>query len=485
MVNSQEFLASLIDASVDGIVASDMQGAIVLFNRGAERLYGYKAEDVIGKLHVSKLYPDGVAKDIMRRLRASEQHGEARVQRIRLEALTSTGARVPMTLSAAMIYENGKPVATFGIFTDLRELVSAEERLAQVQQKLAVSEKQALVAELAGTAAHELNQPLTSVMGYAELLKRRFAPGTPEAQTVETLVRECERIADVVRKLGKVTKYETKTYVGQQRILDLDRSISESLPPPPKTPSKASELYSDPEIEEHMIQTQKLATLGQFAAGILHELNNPLTSISVYSDYLLKKAEQQKADEKDIEKLRRIADSSQRILMLTRSLVTYARPAVEPPGLLSIHEVLDEAVVFCDHVISEHNTLIEKKYTARLPLVFGIRGQLHQVFINLITNACQAMTHGKGRITLASEKTSDDVVGIKISDTGEGIETKMLERIFDPFFSTKSQDKGTGLGLSIVRTLVQQHHGTIRVTSTPAVGTSFEITLPTKKPEPT
>jgi len=121
-----------------------------------------------------------------------------------------------------MIYERGEPVATFGIFTDLREKLRVEERLAEAQQRLASTEKQALIAELAGTAAHELNQPLTSVMAYAELLERKLEAGTAEHRAAGIMVREVERMAEIVRKIGKMTKYETKSYVGRQKILDLD-----------------------------------------------------------------------------------------------------------------------------------------------------------------------------------------------------------------------------------------------------------------------
>jgi PAS domain S-box-containing protein len=224
LVQTKEFLESLIHASPDGIVAADMKGVIILFNEGAERIYGYSATDVIGKKNVRELYPEGVAHDVLSMLRSPQHGGEGRIESIRLDALEDTGERVPIALSAAIIYEGERPVATFGIFTDLRDRLRVEERLAQAQEKLAVTEKQALIAELAGTAAHELNQPLTSVMGYAELLKRKLERESSEYHAADIIVRESERMADIVRKIGKITKYETKSYVGEQRILDLDKA---------------------------------------------------------------------------------------------------------------------------------------------------------------------------------------------------------------------------------------------------------------------
>ncbi len=228
-IKTMEFLESLIDASVDGIIASDMDGNIILYNQGAERIYGYRPEEVVGRMSVRQLYPGDGAAEVLRKLRSDQHGGLGRLSPTLMEALGKNGERIPIRLSAAMIYERGEPVATFGIFTDLREKLRVEERLAEAQQKLASTEKQALIAELAGTAAHELNQPLTSVMAYAELLKRKLEEGTPEFRAAEVLVREAERMADIVKKIGKMTKYETKSYVGEQRILDLDKSVEGSV----------------------------------------------------------------------------------------------------------------------------------------------------------------------------------------------------------------------------------------------------------------
>lgn len=225
LVKTKEFLESLIDASVDAIIASNLRGEILLFNSGAERIYGLSSADVIGQMHVTQLYPEKRAYEVMRMLRSPQHGGPGRLESIRFDAIDRDGVIVPIMLSAAMIYdEAGAPFATVGIFTDLREKLYTEERLAQAQQKLAVSEKQALIAELAGTAAHELNQPLTSVIGYGELLQRKLPGETPEHHAADVIVREAERMADIVRKIGKITRYETKSYVGTQRILDLDKS---------------------------------------------------------------------------------------------------------------------------------------------------------------------------------------------------------------------------------------------------------------------
>ncbi len=219
LLKTKDFLQRIIDSSVDAIVSADLRGRILLANPAAERIYGIPSSELLGR-DVSTLYPRGVARDVMRMMRA----GGGRVQGLRTDLLNAGAEPVPVSMSAALIYEGGKPVGSVGIFTDLREKVRMEQRLAQAQEQIIAQERQAIVAELAGAAAHELNQPLTSVMGYAELLKRRLERDTAAYSAVEIIFNEAERMAEIVRKIGKITKYETKSYVGRARILDLDRS---------------------------------------------------------------------------------------------------------------------------------------------------------------------------------------------------------------------------------------------------------------------
>jgi PAS domain S-box-containing protein len=224
---TKDFLERLIDSTVDAIIAADLRGNIIIFNQGAARLCGYSPDEVIGKLPVWKLYPEGMARAIMGELRSGEYGGPGRLFPSRRDIVTKEGDLVPVTLAASIIYEDQREVASVGILSDLRDRLKMEQRLAQAQEKLIVSEKQALIAELAGTTAHELNQPLTSVMGYSELLKKKMAPEDVNYRAVDIILREAERMAEIVRKIGRITKYETKAYVGSTQILDLDKSTND------------------------------------------------------------------------------------------------------------------------------------------------------------------------------------------------------------------------------------------------------------------
>lgn len=229
-------------------------------------------------------------------------------------------------------------------------------------------------------------------------------------------------------------------------------------------------------LQEKMIQAEKLATIGQFAAGIVHELNNPLTSISVYSDYLIKKLEREKGEPADREKLKRILQAADRILHFTRDLMSYARPTNEAPARVDMHAVLDQALVFCEPLLEDRGTTVVRHYATKLPRVLAVETQLHQVLINLITNACHAM-ESPGHLELTTSVGPGNEVVIDVKDDGVGIPESDLGSIFEPFFTTKEAGLGTGLGLSIVRNIIRNHDGRVEVESQLGVGTTFRITL--------
>lgn len=223
---TKEYLERLIDSSVDAIIAADMKGNLTLFNKAAEDVTGYRGEDVIGKLHVTRLYPDGIARDVMARLRSKEHGGHGRLAQSRYEIVSNTGERIPVNMTASIIMDGTHEVGTVGLFTDLRDRLNLERKLTDVEARLLESEKNAVIVALAGTTAHELNQPLTSVTGYAELLKRKLKGDDPSTKYVDIIYREAERMAEIVRKIGKITRYETTTYVGTSQIVDLDKASS-------------------------------------------------------------------------------------------------------------------------------------------------------------------------------------------------------------------------------------------------------------------
>jgi PAS domain S-box-containing protein len=221
--STKDFLANLIESSADAIVSADRRGRIILFNGSAERITGYRREKVVRRMNISKLYRPGVAREIMGRLRSRGTDGAPpRVQSARLELVASDGELVPISLAAALIFDGGKEIASVGIFSDLRERIRIEEKLADAQRQLEVTERQAAIVELAGAAAHELSQPLTSIVGSAELMARKLESASPAHGLLSRILSECDRMEEILKKIGQITKYETKPYLGSTHILDLD-----------------------------------------------------------------------------------------------------------------------------------------------------------------------------------------------------------------------------------------------------------------------
>ena len=230
-------------------------------------------------------------------------------------------------------------------------------------------------------------------------------------------------------------------------------------------------------LQQQVVRAERLATLGQLAAGVVHELNNPLTSITVYAEYLVRKLESQGADDADLEKLRRIGASAQRILRFSRDLVQYARPSGKDLEPVDLAGVVRQSVSICEHLIERGGISLAVEVDPELPVVHAVSGQLEQVLINLITNAVHAVENG-GRVVVRAQADSPSTVMLEVADSGQGVSDEDRDKIFEPFFTTKSDGKGTGLGLPIVRNIVDQHRGEIRVSRSDLGGAAFRVILP-------
>jgi len=231
---TKEFLEKLVDNTVDAVVALDMKGQFILFNKGAEALTGYSAQEALGGLTAGAFFvAEDVGPDLLARMRSAEHGGPGRLALTRQEIVTKSGEKVPVNMTGSILYEGDREVATVGILRDLRERVQLERKLSDANLRLERSERSAEMIALAGTAAHELNQPLTSVLGYAELLKRKLGPDDYAWAKVDIIQKEAERMKEIVRKIGRITRFETKAYVGEARILDLERASDEDTAPVP------------------------------------------------------------------------------------------------------------------------------------------------------------------------------------------------------------------------------------------------------------
>jgi len=229
------------------------------------------------------------------------------------------------------------------------------------------------------------------------------------------------------------------------------------------------------ETQIQLIQSEKLAGIGQLAAGVAHELNNPLSAVMGFSQLLLEDKTLTTLQKKDVET---IYIQSQRCRTIIQNLLQFSRREEPRMEALDLIPSLQAVINLVKYDFSTSGIELIQEVPHSLPMIFGDSNQLQQVFLNLITNARQAMEgRSKSSLVITVERKEDDLC-IRFKDNGPGISPKIQGKIFDPFFTTKSAGKGTGLGLSICHGIVEQHHGRLYIENSSDAGTTFVLELP-------
>ncbi len=340
-----QFQTKLIQTSNDGIIANDPRGNILIFNEGAERILGYRREEVIGKLNVALLYPPGAAQDVRAKISSPKYGGRRRLVHYETMALSKTGEEVPVELSAILIYENDREAATVGFFRDLRERQQLQEKL---------------------------------------------------------------------------------------------------------------------------LQSERLAALGHMAAHISHEVKNPLMVIGGMARQVLRNVD---APQENLAKLKIIVEEIRRLEEFLAEVGSFARLSEVKKGAVNLNSLIQEMALQLAPSLHEKQIKLSLNLDPELPQVQFDPLHLRQVLLNLAKNSLEAMPAG-GNLTFASGCRNGRVF-VEISDTGEGIPPELLDKIFHPFYSTKA--KGSGLGLAISKTIIEAHQGEIEVASEPHLGTRVTV----------
>lgn len=226
------------------------------------------------------------------------------------------------------------------------------------------------------------------------------------------------------------------------------------------------------QAQTRLLQSEKLATIGQMAAGIAHELNTPLTYIMGNLELLQARG----PSEPQREMLDAVAKGAERIKTLAHSLLAFSRPSQEELVPLQPNDVIERSLELCHYQIVKGGVKLQKQLAADLPRVRGVSNQLEMALINLVVNAVHAM-EGKGGVLRVTSARKGDAVEISVADTGSGIPEAIQKTVFEPFVTTKPEGRGTGLGLSTVLMVVERHNGKIDFTTGPT-GTTFRVTLP-------
>jgi two-component system NtrC family sensor kinase len=328
-------------------------------NPAAGELFGYPSLQETPGITVDRLYRQGEAQKIMKKLRSESLGGVGKLSSIETTIVDAKGEEIPVDLTASIVYEQEEEVATVGIYTDLREKLAVEQQLKEALTRLAQSEKMASMGRLAAGVAHEINNPLTGILFNASMMLESLTGEDPMHADLEEVLEDVYRCRDIVQNLLAYSRQTSPT----NSIIELNALVNHSLA---------------------LIRDQSLF----------------------------------------------------------------------------------------------HNITIAREMADNLMLVHVDKNQIGQVIINLIMNAIDAMD-GKGRLTLRTRQdTLEDKVSLEVEDTGCGIPIENMAKIFDPFFTTKTLGKGTGLGLSTAYGIVKENNGEIRVKTTGATGTTFQLLFP-------
>ncbi|SPE22574.1 PAS/PAC sensor signal transduction histidine kinase [Candidatus Sulfopaludibacter sp. SbA3] len=230
------------------------------------------------------------------------------------------------------------------------------------------------------------------------------------------------------------------------------------------------------ELEQRLVQADKLSSIGLLAAGVAHEVNTPLAVISTYAQMLAKQVAEDSQKSLILDK---IAKQTFRASEIVNSLLNFSRTSTSSFGDLPLNKVIQETLSLLEHQLQKAGIATRVELASDLPAVHGNAGKLQQVFLNLFLNARDAMPGG-GRLEVRSWHEGQGV-RVEVSDTGTGIAPEHLQRIYDPFFTTKAARKGTGLGLSVTYGIIQEHGGSIEVSNQPGGGARFHIELPVSR----
>jgi len=223
---AHDFLNKIIRSSPNAIMATDMKGNIIIWNRAAEETLGYKAGDVVGKMNIERIYPEGTAKEVMKMMRSSQYGDVGRLRSYPMVFLRQDGGIVEGNLSASIIYDTqGNEVASVGIFVDLKERLDMEQKLRTTREQLLQSEKLAAMGRLTSQIAHELNNPLYGIMNTLELLKTEVPPQNKRRKILDMALSETVRLAELLRKMLSFSKPDEE----ERQIVDVNTVLDEIL----------------------------------------------------------------------------------------------------------------------------------------------------------------------------------------------------------------------------------------------------------------
>ena len=502
-------LASIIQSSHDAVIGKTRDQLITSWNPGAERLYGYTEQEMIGR-HIEMIIPPE-DREKEKRLLGQAARGE-RIEQYQTHRIRKDGTVVTVALTLSPIADSTGAIV--GVSTVSRDVTEHQRAQARFTGLLEAAPDAMVCVDADGRIA-VVNAQAERLFGYGrdeligqpvEMLvpdeTRQVHPGYRAGYVADPAPRPMGAGMQLAGRRRDGTTFPAEISLS---AIDTDEGIlitaavrdaTERLESQAERERLLTQAERD-KLERQLHQSQRLESLGQLAGGVAHDFNNLLGVISNYAAFAAKQVARQapagqwQSISDDIEQVQMAAG---RAAALTHQLLAFARQEVIQPRALNLNDIVIGVEQLLLRTLGEHVELITD-LACDLPLVLADSGQIEQVLVNLAVNARDAMPGG-GKLTI--QTTSAQVgepaaaqsglhpgpyVMLKVSDTGCGIPRDVLDRVFEPFFSTKPKGEGTGLGLATVYGIITQAGGNVRIYSEPGIGTTLTAYLPVTSDE--
>jgi PAS domain S-box-containing protein len=486
----QERFSGIYKSSKDAIAFATLGGVLLDVNNSFCKLTGYSKEELLS----GRRYQDITPKEfheyeakIIERILTTGSPGEYEKEYMRKD-----GSRVPILLTTFVVKGNdGQPIGVAAIIKDITERKQAEEALRESEERYRalvnlggkVGEAVIMVQDTEqGNAIQAfVSNEWPHITGYSgkELLGMSFFDLLHPKHQEVSLKRHKRKMSGAIIpglfEMSIITKDGTEvpieltsaytTYKGQRATVAFIRDITER--------KQAEE--RERELQQELYHASRLASIGELAAGVAHEISNPLTGILGFSQRLMRKS----TDEEVSRDLERINSEAQRVAKVVGNLLTFARRREPKKEYLDINDILQRALELRAYALETSNIEVVTSLAPGLPRTMADFHQIQEVFLNIILNAEQAMSEasGGGKLSVKTQRTGD-YIRISFADDGPGIPVEHFDKVFDPFFTTRGEKGGTGLGLSLCHGIVTEHAGKIYAKSKPGKGATFFVELP-------
>jgi PAS domain S-box-containing protein len=467
----------LFESLQEGIYITTPDGAILDVNPALVRMLGYDSKEEVLKRQVGEIFVDRAERKSVK----EQVERQPMIQGREITLIRKDGSSIVCLNTAAAVRDNsGRVVRYQGALMDITERREMERRLHQQQEfaRRLVDNFPDLILVLDTASRYTFVGPRCSeILGYEvrEALNMELG-GRTHPEDLPSVLSLYRDVLSGKQSFASV-EIRVRHKSGEWRRIRFNVSpLSDEKGGIEGVVLSGRDVTDLKRLEEQLIQAEKLAAMGQMLAGVAHELNNPLTAILGVTELLRERVGTDDSIRRQLELTHRQARRAARIV---QNLLEFSRPASPQKKPLDLSNLLERTLQLHEHSLRRNNIEVNLHLSANLPGVIGDANQLIQVFLNLVSNAEQAIreVRDSGRIQIRAGRNGNQVT-ITVQDDGVGIRPEALPKIFDPFYTTKRPGGGTGLGLSICMSIIREHGGNIEAVTLPEGGSAFTVCLP-------